>query len=168
MSRRNAARLLGLALAVALSLPGGATVGATGVRAVLDGTPITLKEAASLSCHDFDYPVLTCFENSAQMEKVAAERFAARDAMAAASSGYIVVFEHGAYLSPSRTISQSYSYLGDIGFNDKISSFKSYGATGRFTEHAPPGGLVYSFSGSTWVSYVGDTYNDKFSSVTLN
>lgn len=167
MSRQNRARLLGLALALAVTLPTGQVSGSTGIRAVMDGKPITLKEAETLSCHDFDFPVLTCFADSAQMEKAAAERFAERKAMAVASSGYVVVFEHGAYAGATRTISQSYSYLGDIGFNDKISSFKSYGATGRFYDNAPPGGLVYSFGGSTWVSYVGDTYNDKFSSVDL-
>jgi hypothetical protein len=167
MSRQNRARLLGLALALAVTLPVGQVSGATGIRAVMDGKPITLKEAETLSCHDFDYPVLTCFTNSAQMEKAAAQRFAQRQAMATASSGYIVVFEHGAYAGTSRTISHSYSYLGDIGFNDKISSFKSYGATGRFYDNAPPGGLTYPFAGSTWVTYVGDTYNDKFSSVDL-
>ncbi len=135
---------------------------------MLDGRPITLEEAAAHSCHDFDYPVLTCYRTSAEMEQVAAARFTADAiASAAAATGYVVVFEHGAYGGASRTISQSYGYLGDIGFNDKISSFKSYGATGRFFDNAPPGGLAYSFSGSTWVTYVGDIYNDKFSSVTL-
>jgi hypothetical protein len=155
-----------LALAVIVALPGSQASGTAGVRAMLDGEPITLKEATGLSCHDFDYPVLTCFTDSKQMEQVAAVRFAALEALAAAS-GYIVVFENGTYGGASRTISRSYAYLGDIGFNDKISSFKSYGATGRFTEHAPPGGLVYFFSSSTWVSYVGDSYNDKFSAVDL-
>jgi len=168
MSTPLAARVLALALVAAIALPAGQASAAGGVRAVLDGKPITLKEAADLSCHDFDYPVLTCFRSSAEMEQAAAARVAADGAVfAAAATGYVVVFENGGYGGTSRTISQSYSYLGDIGFNDKISSFKSYGATGRFYEHAPPGGLIYSFSSSTWVSYVGDTYNDKFSSVTL-
>lgn len=167
MSRLNLTRLLGLALALTVALQSVPAAFAGGASAVLDGRQITQEEAATLSCHDFDYPVLTCFRDSGEMERVAAARFAAREATSAASSGYVVAFENGGYISPSRTIPQSYSYLGDIGFNDKISSFKSYGATGRFMEHAPSGGLNYSFSGSTWVSYVGDTYNDKFSSVTL-
>ncbi len=167
MSRWNSARLLGLAVALVVTLQGAPDARADSMSATLDGRPISMEEAETLSCHDFDYPVLTCFKESAVMERVAAARFAARAAMSAASSGYVVAFENGSYVSPARTISQSYSYLGDIGFNDKISSFKSYGATGRFLEHAPPGGLLYPFSGSTWVSYAGDTYNDKFSSVTL-
>jgi hypothetical protein len=167
MSRWNWARVLGLAVAWVVTFQGTPGARADSVGATLDGRPITMEEAEALSCHDFDYPVLTCFKDSAEMEWVAAARFAAQEATSAASSGYVVAYENGNYTSPSRTISQSYAYLGDIGFNDKISSFKSYGATGRFMEHAPSGGLVYSFSGSTWVSYVGDTYNDKFSSVTL-
>jgi hypothetical protein len=167
MSRALRAGLVLLAVAAVTVLAPRLTSATGGIRAVMSGQPITLKAAERLSCHDFDYPILTCFETSAEMEKAAAERSAARAKMTAASSGYIVVFEHGTYAGTSRTLSQSYSYLGDIGFNDKISSFKSYGATGRFWEHAPPGGLIYFFYSTTRVSYVGDSYNDKFSAIDL-
>jgi len=147
--------------------------GAGGVRAVLDGAPISLERAGELACHDFDYPVLTCFETSAELEAVAAERAVKQsvlgtDATAASATGYIVVFEHGAYAGAAALLSSDYSYLGDIGWNDKISSLKSYGRVGHFWEHAPDGGLIYYFFSTTRVPYVGDPYNDKFSALYFN
>jgi len=150
-----------------LTTSAGEAVASTGVRAVLDGQPITLKTAEQLSCHDFDYPVLTCFRTAGEMETAAATVANARQ-LEAASSGYIVIFENGDYAGAARTVSQDYAYLGDIGFNDRISSLKSYGATGHFWENAPSGGLLYYFGATSRVPYVGDTYNDKFSAVYLD
>ncbi len=162
---------------IALALLGGAAplpAAAGGpIRAVAGGRPISLDAARSLSCHDFDFPVLTCYQTAGEMEAAAAER--ARSglqaqsvgSLAAASTGYVVVYVDGAWGGSARAISQSYSYLGTIGWNDVISSLRSYGASGYFTENAPTGGFVYSFYGTSQVTYVGDTYNDKFSAVYL-
>jgi hypothetical protein len=162
-------------LAVSLSLLGAVSpqpASAAGpVRAVMHGRPISLARARSLSCHDFDYPVLTCFATAGEMQAAAATR--ARSAptrlragtAAVATTGYVVVYVDGAYAGSARALSQDYSYLGTIGWNDVISSLKSYGASGHFWENSPSGGFIYYFYATTQVSYVGDFYNDKFSAV---
>ena len=173
MSREVRTLLITAAAAVLLAMSPGTSAAASGVRAVLDGQPISLERAGELSCHDFAYPILTCFATSAELE-AAAEQAAAGGGSASGgtaflvTSGYVIVYEDGGYLGAAQAISQNYSYLGDIGWNDKISSLRSYGAAGHFWEHAPVGGFIYYFYSTTWVSYVGDAYNDRFSSVYLN
>jgi hypothetical protein len=165
--------IVGAAVVAMLALAPGTGTAGDGIRAVLDGQPISLEQASRLSCHDFDYPVLTCFATSKAMMAAAAELARAGTSSSAretslATSGYIVVFENGAYSGAARAIFGDYAYLGDIGWNDRISSLKSYGATGHFSEHAPAGGLLYFVSPTLRSSYVGDLYNDKFSAVYLD
>jgi hypothetical protein len=151
--------LVGLALAVPVS-------SAEGLRATLDGKAISLKAAGSLSCHDLDYPVLTCFRTAVELE--AALKAPARGSGITAltlDAGYVVVYEHGQFGGAAQALSQDYSYLGTIGWNDRVSSLKSFGASGHFTENSPTGGFTYYFGTSTQVAYVGDTYNDKFSAL---
>lgn len=159
-------------LALALAAP---ALAADKVRATLDGKPISLADASELSCSDVSYPVLTCYRTEAELE-------AAMDASSSSlqltlnagvaagvtSTGYVIVFEHGQYAGAALAITHDYSCLCTIGWNDKISSFKSYGASGRFWENAPNGGFIYYFGPSTSVAYVGDVYNDRFSAVYLN
>jgi hypothetical protein len=175
--------LLGLVLAFSL-VAGVAPQGASArgpVRAVLDGRLISLEKARSLSCHDFDLPILTCFRTAGEMEAAAAARASsgvpARPGTAtgmtagptlAATTVYVVVYVDGGYAGNARALSQDDSYLGDIGWNDVISSLRSYGASGHFWENAPSGGFIYYFYPTTQVTYVGDYYNDKFSAVYFN
>ncbi len=173
MARRLGTVLLVVVAVALLVIAPTPAVAGTGIRAVLDGMPISLEQAGQLSCHDFDFPVLTCFTSAEQMEAAAAARAtglisgASPGSNAARATGYVVVFEDGAYRGAALAISQDYSYLGTIGWNDRISSLKSYGATGHFWDNAPMGGFVYYFYSTTQVSYVGDYYNDKFSAVYL-
>jgi len=168
----RSARILSFVFASAL-LAGGLppAVSAAGpIRAVMDGKPISLEQARSLSCHDFDFPVLTCFATAVEMEAAAAARAgsgagASTAPLAAATTGYVIVYVDGAYSGNARALSQDYSYLGTIGWNDVISSLRSYGATGQFWENAPSGGFEYLFYPTSQVSYVGDYYNDKFSAL---
>lgn len=174
MAQNTRTAVIGVAIAALLAMAPATTTAGSGIRAVMDGKPISLEDARQLSCHDFDYPVLTCFETSEEMAAAAAERAQAvkLDAMdgtaSVAAAGYVIVYVHGTFGGPSRAISRDYSYLGTIGWNDVISSLMSFGASGRFYEHAPPSGFVYFFYATSQVSYVGNTYNDKFSSVELD
>lgn len=142
--------------------------GGQNLRATANGEAISLREAGGMSCHDLAFPVLTCYPTSAEMLDAVDSWLKDSRAAAAATIGYVVVFEHGAYAGAAQTISRDYSYLGDIGWNDKVSSLKSYGASGRFWEHAPNGGLIYYVYATSRSPYVGDLYNDKFSAVDLN
>jgi hypothetical protein len=170
---QRSARALGLLFSLALlasATPSNASA-AGPVRAFLDGRPVSLAEARSLSCHDFDYPVLTCFRTPAELEAAAAARAGsvveggAAGTLSATTTGYVIVYVDGGYSGSARALSQDYSYLGTIGWNDVISSLRSYGATGHFWEDAPSGGFEYFFYPTSAVSYVGDYYNDKFSSL---
>ncbi len=171
-SARALGLLFSLALLAAASPAPASAAAAAPVRAVMDGHAISLAKARSLSCHDFDFPVLTCFRTPAEMETAAAVRAGSGPGadggaapLAAASTGYVIVYVDGSFGGSARALSQDYSYLGTIGWNDVISSLRSYGATGHFCENAPSGGFAYYFYPTSSVSYVGDYYNDKFSAL---
>ena len=115
--------------------------------------------------------MLTCFRTPAELEAAAADRAASvaqggtAAPLAAATTGHVIVYVDGMFGGSARALSQENSYLGTIGWNDVISSFKSYGATGHFWEDAPTGGFIYNFYSTSQASYVGEYYNDKFSSL---
>ena len=171
LRRLRAAVVAAMCLATIAVCPSGVTAD-DGLTAVMDGQAIPMAEAAALSCHDFDYPVLTCFATASAMEADAARRAATASQRSDGSarvltSGYVTVFEDGGYGGAALSIFHNYSNLGTVGWNDRISSLISYGATGHFYQNAPPSGWIYYFYSSSHFSYVGDYYNDKFSSVDL-
>jgi hypothetical protein len=141
-----------------------ATAEARSPRVTLDGRPITTERAARLSCHDLVPATVRCFKTSREMEADA--RRVLREASLASSSvlatGYVIVYEDVGFGGASRTLAADYPDLGAIGWNDRISSFKSIGASGYFREHTPPAGFYYYFSGSSQPSSVS-SYNDRFS-----
>jgi len=148
------------------------TVGAGRVRATLDGQTIPMERVGSLACHDFEYPLIRCFDSVASLESDVAIEIARQSsgtALAALSIGYVVVYEHVLYAGYNpKVLTTDVAWLSDIGWNDKISSFKSFGASGQFYEHSPSGGLVYYYGPTTQVPTLGSTYNDKFSSFYIN
>jgi len=84
------------------------------------------------------------------------------------AAGYVTSYEHATYDGSQMTLSADQPWLSSIGWNDRISSFKSFGATGRFREHSPNGGLVYTFGSTSQVPILTSTYNDKFSVFDIN
>ena len=154
--------------AILLTVWVGSGAVAGGLSATLDGTPISLARAATLSCHDFDYPVLRCFTSATAMGVDAARRASESKANVAPDSliggGYVTAFEHALYAGAAVGLSTNQPWLGSIGWNDRISSFKSFGATGNFQENSPGGGFVFSFGATTTVPSLNGTYNDRFSS----
>ena len=151
---------------VAMFLLGGSVSATDKVSATLGGQAISLERAGNLSCHDFDYPVIRCFSSPAALQADVARRASAGRAVVLA--GYVTVFEHATYDGAQMSLSADQQWLSSVGWNDRISSFKSFGATGRFWENSPAGGSYYAFSPSSQVSYVGNTYNDKFSAFDIN
>ncbi len=135
------------------------------VSATLDGHPIRIDRIADLNCHDFDYPVIRCFSSPAAVAADIAARTDSTDGESSLgiSSVYVTVFEHAFYDGASMTLSSDRPWLSSIGWNDRISSFKSFGATGGFYEDSPSGGFYYTFGSTTQVSSLSGTYNDKFS-----
>ena len=142
-----------------------------GQIATMDGRMIAIDRTAHLDCHDFEYPVIRCFGSVASLESDVAAQLARRNtraSFAAASVGYVVAYEHTAYQGATKVLSSDVPWLSDIGWNDRISSFKSFGASGAFHEHSPSGGFLYFYGPTARVPTLSGTYNDKFSAFYIN
>jgi hypothetical protein len=159
---RSAGALLVSSLLVSSLLPGIGGVQAAdpadGLRADLDGTAISLRDVGRLHCHDLDYPRIHCFataERAAQSIQVAAT-----DAV-----GYVVIYDGSGFHGSSLYVSQDYTVLATIGWNDRISSFRAInGESGRLYTDWFYGGSSWSFCCNQQVSSLG-SFDDAFSSV---
>ena len=147
----------------------GGSTNAGGLSARLGEAEISLAQAGAMSCHDFDYPVLRCFASSQALDRDVAQRVSMKSVPAAVlATGYVTVWEHAGYDGARMTLYADQPWLSSVGWNDRISSFKSFGASGRFLENSPGSGFVYFFSSGVQVSYLSNTYNDKFSAFDIN
>jgi len=161
--------LAGLALAPAVE------GGGDELRAELDGRPIPPTDAGNYYCHDFDYPLIRCYRTAAELEDAVARRAVGRGVdgrdsgqgdVGTTALSYVRVFSDAYFKGMSAYLNQPYDRLGDIGWNDRISSFTALtSAGGRFWQHMYGGGWAYAFCCLQSVGYVGDAYNDQFSSV---
>jgi hypothetical protein len=139
--------------------------------ATLDGRTIATEDVGDLACHDFEYPIIRCFDSVQSLEASVAGELVRRSpgTAAAATLGYVIVYEHAQYGgSNPKVLSTDVPWLSDIGWNDKISSFKSFGASGQFYENSPSGGFAYYYWPTTQVPSLSGTYNDKFSAFYIN
>ena len=167
-----------LALAALFASPG--LVAADDQRHIiadLAGRRIASTAVGDYHCHDFDFPVIHCFTTATEVEAAVAALGVdprpeqppgngAADALGVLATNYVRIFADAGFAGSSAYLSVNYSNLSSIGWNDRISSF--YGmntARGEFREHEGYGGFTYGFCCNQQVSYVGDSYNDKFSSV---
>lgn len=162
--RRSVTRTwVGLLVLIALLAPTAVTA-ADGVSADLDGAPIKATEAGEHFCHDLDYPILHCFSTAKELDAAFLGARASADGVTATS--YIVIYEDEAYRGAYAYLSQDYGNLGSIGWNDRITGFKVVNSgSGHFAEHIADGGLHYSFCCNQQLSNIGQTWNDRISSV---
>jgi hypothetical protein len=177
MSRRlSGAIALALLLAAASASPRTAHAESTGrpLLATLDGERVSIAMAAQYHCHDLIVGQLTCFSSEAQRDQAVAmllssERIAAVDeAMPLTVNGYVVAYVDASFRGGSVVLSHDYDNLGDIGWNDRISSYRDYTTmVGAFYVDANESGNYQSFCCLAQVSYVGDYFNDTFSSVDI-
>jgi len=129
------------------------------LTADLDGKMIDLTTVGTLHCHDFDYPRIHCFETADALATAIAPT------LAAAAINYVAVFDGTSYGGASMFMTQDYSVLSLIGWNDRISSFKGLnGQAGTFYTDWFYGGSSWSFCCNQNVSSLG-SFNDTFSSV---
>ena len=137
------------------------------VAVVLDGRFIGTATPAAAHCDDLIPGVLECFSRMSERDTVAELRMALSPT-GVSSSGYVVAYQDASFLGASVVLSQDYSNLGSIGWNDRISSYKVYTPlTGYFYGDAGYTGGMTSFCCNSQVSYVGDARNDSFSSFDL-
>jgi hypothetical protein len=165
-------RFLGAILTVGVLL---GTTGATAARpspisATVGGTRIPLSRVGSLHCHDLESPVIRCFRTGRQLERAMARSLARTPwrvgGTTIQATAYVRVYEHNDLDGASMVLSSSYSNLGTIGWNDRISSYRVLnGGSGVFFPHAGHGGTGTSFCCDIEVYDLG-AKNDTFSSVT--
>jgi hypothetical protein len=139
----------------------------SGARATLDGQPLPLVEVAEHHCHDLYGPVITCYRTSAQLEAAVKSVMDDRDGTkGVAAVSYVRIFEHVDRQGASMYVAQDYTNLGSIGWNDRISAFRSVNAgAGKFYHDSYMSGMHYAFCCGVVVENVGSTHNDKFTSV---
>lgn len=143
------------------------------ITADLEGQPIPAVDIALYACQDFDFPRIHCYRTRAELERVVADLrtgpmpSGADAAAGATATGYVEVFPDKGLQGLPAVLSIPYENLSVIGWNDRISSFKGLaGAGGMFYQNSYGGGWPYAFDAYQIVTYVGDAYNDTFSSVT--
>lgn len=129
------------------------------LSATLDGKPIPVADVSKYFCDDFSYPVIRCSRSQLIMEL--------RATTTALLTGvdYVTIFEYPGYGGSWMHVSQDYSTLLTIGWNDRISSFKARNSeTGRFFTDWFNGGTVWNFCCNSSVSSLG-SYDNRFSSM---
>jgi hypothetical protein len=157
--RRGSALLV--ALVVGAFVAPTTTLAAIGtpVSADLEGTVIPLRDVNKYHCHDLDYPRIHCFRSEVTRDA------SARTLLATAGTAYVIVWENPSFQGASLIISQDYTALVTLFWNDRISSFKVQNSqSGRFWTDWFYGGTFYAFCCNQQVPLLG-AYNDTFSSV---
>ncbi len=171
----NFTRLGSLVLALTmliLATPPPPAAGREHAAAFLDGIQVMLAEASAHHCHDLNPDVLECFTSEVDRDSALASALAGQRAnsreLAAASSGYVIVWADPSFAGASTVLSQDYANLTSIGWNDRISSYRVYTTyTGAFYDQAYYSGLTQFYCCFAQVGYVGNAYNNIFSSFNL-
>jgi len=144
---------------VADAANGASASNGTTPTAYLDGRPIPLADVARYYCDDFSYPVIQCSTSPV----VEATRASLTSLLS--SIDYVTVYEYAGYAGAYMNMSQDYSALSLIGWNDRISSFKARNSeTGSFFVDWFYGGSTWSFCCNTQQPTLNG-YDNTFSSV---
>jgi hypothetical protein len=131
----------------------------SGLRAYLDGRPLKLTEVARWYCDDFSYPVIECYSEPTDLEG----RTAAT--MSVSSVDYVTIYDYASYTGPYMHVSQDYTILASIGWNDRVSSFKARNSQdGRFYTDWFYNGTAYYFCCNQQLASLG-VFDNTFSSM---
>ena len=171
MARSLRARAIALAgaigvLLVGLAGPAAGGVGSKpdGLTATLDGKPMKLADVGKWYCQDFAYPAIQCFSDPSALETSTSSSLMA----AATGVTYITVYEFTTYQGAYMHMSQDYSMLSLVGWNDRISSFSvKNNQSGVFWTDWLYSGYRYTFCCNQSMGSLG-SWNDTFSSVFRN
>ena len=159
-----AAAIIALAASTPAAAPALASAPVSAVSADLDGRAIALEQVGSLHCHDLDFPRIHCFTTEGDLQSAMATESSGPIA-AAASTAYVEIFEYTSYSGGAMVVSQDYSMLATIGWNDRISSFIAVNAaSGTFYTDWLYGGSTWSFCCNQAASSIG-AFNETISSV---
>jgi hypothetical protein len=164
-SWRRALRALGLTGALVGSLMSGPSLASAKpmsdptMYADLDGKPIALVDVGNYYCHDFDFPAIHCFSNPKALESNGEVR------AAASAVQFMTVYEYATFQGSYMHMSQNYTVLALIGWNDRISSFVAENSqSGNFYVDWFYGGTVYAWCCNQQRASLG-SFDNAFSSV---
>lgn len=136
-------------------------------RVLLDGRPAPLSLAASKHCIAQPSSTLVCFSRAAQRDRVFQSRLASTP-LSATATGYVIAYQDSSYLGASVVLAQNYTNLGTIGWSDRISSYRVYTSlTGYFYQNSGYSGAFQSYCCFWQIPYVGNSFNDTFTSFEL-
>lgn len=145
------------------------------MHALLAGRPIALASVSKYHCHNRYAPVIHCFATARQRDldfwagtpRAAQAPATSLSAPSSLTSVFYVTFYADInFGGASFTTSSAISNMTTIGWNDRISSFKSLnGERPEWWRDINFAGTAWRWPAGTWVSYVGDDANDQFSSV---
>lgn len=129
------------------------------LTATLDGRPLALKQVADYYCDDFSYPEIHCFSNPTMLESRVSPL------LATTSIDYVTIYDFALFAGSYMYMSQDYTVLATIGWNDRIGSFIARnGETGHFYTDWFYGGTSYVFCCNQQQGNLG-SFNNTFSSV---
>ncbi len=144
-------------------------------HAIYQTEVIPLSDVARHHCHDVQYPLIRCFDTAEERDNdMQTEAEGATSVSSSADDEvtqmtvllYVTFWEHADYGGVSFTASQPIDHLGDYGWNDAITSFKSLnGQRPKWWEDAYYGLPAWQWAAGRWVRNVGSGANDTFSSV---
>ncbi len=150
----------------------GETVESPVLVAELEGVPIPATAAGEYFCHDFDYPLIRCFRSGDALEAAVEARGVTTTLgsetldLSTTAVSYVKIYDYTSYAGSYAYISQDYSYLGDIGWNDRISSYIALNSeTGAFYTNGGYGGTIDYFCCNEGVPSLSSTFNNQISSV---
>ncbi len=152
-----------LAAVVLAPIPVAATTdsesGSVLLVAYLDGQPIKPVEVANYYCEDFAYPVINCYRDPQRLETRVASL------LAATATDYVVIYDYMTYAGPYMYVSEDYTVLALLGWNDRISSLRSVNSQAGhlFTDWFYAGTGWYFCCNSQYASL--GSYDNTFSSV---
>ena len=143
--------------------------GRSELHAAYAGHSIALAEVANHHCHDAMYPLIECFDLAIDRDLDLASQAASNalnGAPAALTTSYVTWYETISYGGSSFTASTSYSDLSTIGWDNRISSFKSLsGGRPKWWQNTGFTGTSWRWLAGAQVPDVGAVANDQFSSV---
>ncbi len=163
LARDFAIGLVAVALVAAASLTAPLAAragdGEPELSATLDGKPIPLEDVGKYDCDDFSYPEIQCSSSRILVD--------ARATVMTFLTGtdYVTIYDFSAFGGAFMNVSEDYSALSLIGWNDRISSFKGRnGESGAFYVDWFYGGAWWTFCCNQQSSSLG-TFSNTFSSI---
>ncbi|MDL2335611.1 MAG: hypothetical protein QFC55_06240 [Chloroflexota bacterium] len=160
-----------LAILAALGPASGIASGGNGPHAVFAGHSIRVADVSNYQCHDAAFPVIECFETAVERDFDFVSRTEGDDALGAgadilSATSYVTWFDAVNYGGGSFTASLSYSDLSTLGWDNRISSFKSLnGGRPKWWQNTNFTGTSWRWLAGAQVPDVGAGASDQFSSV---